>query len=56
MRLAIGLFVLAVLGTASAGVGVAAWTGHLGHRESNMRAIHYDTSYDLSARRRMLVE
>jgi hypothetical protein len=54
MRLAIGLFVLAVLGTAS--VGIAAWTGHLGHREANMRAIHYDTSYDLSARRRMLVE
>jgi hypothetical protein len=56
MKSAIALFVLAVLGTASAGVGIAAWTGHLGHRESSMRAIHYDTSYDLSARRRMLIE
>jgi hypothetical protein len=56
MKFAIALFVLAVLGTAAAGVGIAAWTGHLGHREANMRAIHYDTNYDLSARRRMLVE
>jgi hypothetical protein len=56
MKSAIALFVLAVLGTASAGVGIAAWTGHLGHREASTRTIHYDTSYDLSARRRMLAE
>jgi hypothetical protein len=54
MKLVIGLFALAVLGTA--GVGIAAWTGHLGHHDTSMRAIHYDSNYDLSARRRQPVE
>ena len=54
MKLVIGLFALAVLGTA--GVGIAAWTGHLGHHDASMRAIHYDSNYDLSARRRQPVE
>ena len=54
MKLMIGLFALAVLGTA--GVGVAAWTGHLGHHDASLRAIHYDTNYDLSASRRLPAE
>jgi hypothetical protein len=56
MRLAIGLFVLAALGTACSVAGVAAWTGHLGHHDSSLRAIHYDTHYDLSAQRRIIPE
>ena len=56
MKLTIGLFALAVLGTAAAGFGIAAWTGHFGHHDANLRAIHYDTSYDLSASRRLPTE
>ena len=52
MKSVIALFLLAVLGTAGAGLGLAAWTGHLGHHDANLRVIHYDTSYDLSAARR----
>jgi len=54
MKLAIALFTLAVLGTAT--IGIAAWTGHFGHHDANLRAIHYDTNYDLSAQRRQLPE
>ena len=56
MRLVIGLFACAVLATAAAGTGIAAWTGHLGHQDANLRAIHYDTHYDLSAQRRLPAE
>ena len=56
MKLVIALFTLAVLGTAAASVGFAAWTGHFGHRDATMRAIHYDTNYDLSASRRLPAE
>jgi hypothetical protein len=56
MRLVTGLFVCAVLATAAAGIGIAAWTGHLGHPDANLRAIHYDTNYDLSAQRRIPAE
>jgi hypothetical protein len=56
MRLAIAIFVLAVLATAFAGISFAAWTGHFGHRDANMRPIHYDSNYDLSARRRSFAE
>ena len=52
MRLAIALFVLAVLAAASAGLGVTAWNGGTGRNDGALRVIHYDTSYDLSARRR----
>lgn len=52
MKLAITLFVLAVLATAGAGVGVAAWTGHIGRHDA-MRSIHYDSNYDVGARRRV---
>jgi hypothetical protein len=56
MKLVFTLFALAVLGTAAAGVGFAAWTGHFGHHDANLRAIHYDTNYDLSAQRRLPAE
>jgi hypothetical protein len=56
MKLVIALFTLAVLGTAAAGVGFSAWTGHFGHHDANLRAIHYDTNYDLSASRRLPAE
>ena len=54
MRLAIALFVFGMLVT-TAGVGLAAWTGHLGHHDT-MRPIHYDTKYDLSSQRRIIHE
>jgi hypothetical protein len=56
MKLVIGLLTLAVFGTAAAGVGIAAWTGHVGHHDASMRSIHYDTDYDLSAQRRQPAE
>jgi hypothetical protein len=56
MKLVIALFALAVLGTAAAGFGIAAWTGHFAHHDANMRAIHYDSDYDLSAQRRLPAE
>ena len=56
MKLVIALFALAVLGTAAASVGFATWTGHFGHHDANLRAIHYDTNYDLSASRRLPAE
>ena len=56
MKLVIALLTLAVLGTAAAGFGIAGWTGHLGHHDASMRAIHYDSNYDLSAQRRLPAE
>jgi hypothetical protein len=56
MKLVIALVALAVLGTAAAGIGIAVQTGHLGHHDANLRAIHYDTNYDLSASRRLPAE
>jgi hypothetical protein len=56
MKLVIALFTLAVLGTAAASLGFTAWTGHFGHHDANLRAIHYDTNYDLSASRRLPAE
>jgi hypothetical protein len=55
MKLVIALFTLAVLGTAAASL-FTAWTGHFGHHDANLRAIHYDTNYDLSASRRLPAE
>ena len=34
MRLAIGLFVLAVLATATASIGIAVWDGRIGHHDA----------------------
>ena len=57
MKLVIALFMLALLVTA-AGFGIAAWAGHATHagNHDTLRAIHYDTKYDLSAQRRMRAE
>jgi hypothetical protein len=52
MRLAATAFVLVVLLTGSAAIGMAFWDGRLGHHDSSVRAIHYDTQYNLSAQRR----
>jgi hypothetical protein len=52
MKWVIALSVLAFLGTAVSGFGVAYWTGHVGSRDTSVRVIHYDTQYDLSAQRR----
>lgn len=53
MRWVIGLFVTTLLATAAAAVTVAVWDGRIGHHDSAVRTIHYDTNYDLSAQRRM---
>jgi hypothetical protein len=53
MRTVVALFLFAVLITASASIGFAIWDGHHGHNDANLRAIHYDTNYDLSAQRRV---
>jgi hypothetical protein len=52
MKSVIALVVLAILGTAGGSIGVALWTGHHGHQDAALRAIHYDTQYDLSSQRR----
>jgi hypothetical protein len=54
MKLLIAGFLLAMLSTAGASIGFAVWDGRFHH--STVRAIHYDTKYDLSAQRRMPVE
>jgi hypothetical protein len=51
MKFLIAAFLLAVLGTAGAGVGMAVWDGRFHH--DSARPIHYDTNYDLSATRRL---
>jgi hypothetical protein len=56
MKSVITLFTLAALAITAAIASIAAWTGHIGPRDPNLRAIHYDTSYDLSARRRTPAE
>ena len=55
MRLVIALFVAAVLATAATSFGFSVWDGGLRH-DSNVRVIHYDTNYDLSAQRRVPAE
>jgi hypothetical protein len=55
MKFLIAGFVLALLGTASASIGFAIWDGHF-HHDSALRAIHYDTNYDLSSQRRIPAE
>jgi len=36
-----------VLCTLTAGIGLALFDGRIGHHEPAMRAIHYDTQYDV---------
>jgi hypothetical protein len=52
MRWVIALTVLAILGTAASSFGVAFSTGRIGNHDPNLRVIHYDSNYDLSAQRR----
>jgi hypothetical protein len=56
MRLVIGLFVLTMLSTMTASIGLAVFDGRIGHHEPAMRAIHYDTQLDLGAQRRLPIE
>jgi hypothetical protein len=52
MRLAATAFVLVVVLTATAAIGMAYLDGRLGHRDGNVRAIHYDSNYNISSQRR----
>jgi hypothetical protein len=56
MKLLIAAFLLAVLSTIAASIGFALWDGHYIHRDPQLRAIQYDTKYDMSAQRRMPAE
>jgi hypothetical protein len=56
MKLLVAGFLLAVLSTAAASIGFAVWDGHFSLRDPQMRAIHYDTRYDLSTQRRIPAE
>jgi hypothetical protein len=56
MRLILTLFLLAILLTATASIGMAVWTGHLGRHDPVARPIHYGTNYDISAQRRLRSE
>jgi hypothetical protein len=53
MRWIIALFITTLLATAATGLGLAIWDGRIGHHDPAMRAIHYDTKYDLSSQRRL---
>jgi hypothetical protein len=53
MRLVLTLFILTVLAAVTAGVGLAVYDGRIGLGAHPVRAIHYDTNYDLSAQRRL---
>ena len=55
MRLVIGLFVLAVL-TAAAPLSALRSGTATSATTTRLRAIHYDTNYDLSAQRRLPAE
>jgi hypothetical protein len=56
MKLLIAGFLLAMLSTAGVSIGFALWDGHFSRHDFAVRAIHYDTKYDLSAQRRMPAE
>jgi hypothetical protein len=56
MKLLIVGFLLAMLSTAGASIGFALWDGHFSRHDFAVRAIHYDTKYDLSAQRRIPAE
>lgn len=52
MRWLIAAFILALLVAAGADRGVQLWEGRIGQEDPALRAIHYDSQYDLTARRR----
>ena len=52
MKLAIVVFLLAVLTVAATTMGFALWDDHIGHRDM-LRPIHYDTQYNNGAQNRL---
>ena len=52
MKLAIVVFLLAVLTVAATTMGFALWDDHIGHRDM-LRPIHYDTQYNSGAQNRL---
>jgi hypothetical protein len=52
MKLLFALFVLAMAAAAAANLGVELWDGRLNHHDPALRAIHYDTKYEISGQRR----
>jgi hypothetical protein len=54
MQLKFALLLFAVVAVATAGLRMAVWNDSqgLGRKDVNLRVIHYDTNYELSARRR----
>jgi hypothetical protein len=56
MKLLVAGFLFAVLSTVAASIGFAVWDGRFSLRDPQVRAIHYDTRYDLSTQRRMPAE
>jgi hypothetical protein len=50
MKLAIVVFLLAVLTVAATTVGFAVWDGRIGHHRDLMRPIHYDNQYEPGSR------
>jgi hypothetical protein len=56
MRLVIALFVLAVLAAGASSFGLSVWDGRIRLNDTALRAIHYDTQYDLSSQRRIVTE
>lgn len=58
MKVLIALFALTVLAAAAAttSLGMVFWTGRIGHHDSAMRAIHYDTNAESSTQHRIPAE
>ena len=56
MKLLVAGFLLAVFSTVAVSIGFAVWDGRYSHRDPQLRAIHYDTQYDMSAQRRIPAE
>lgn len=56
MKVLIALFALTVLAAATTSLGMVFWTGRIGHHDSAMRAIHYDTSAESSTQHRIPAE
>jgi len=51
MKILFAAFVLALVCTAGTSIGFAVWDGRFHH--DNVRAVHYDSNYDMSATRRL---
>jgi len=53
MKVLIALFALTVLAAATTSLGMVFWTGRVGHHDTAMRAIHYDTNAESSTQHRI---